>query len=156
MDREDWRAAVHGVAESWTQLSSWTELKLTLGTSLSFLASYTVVTITCSFFKPTECLFVSGFHLDFVTFHPLVKLPVLYFESYHKINFIHNYLPNELHLYLKPGVLARYLSRVEFRIQFNLWIHNKTSKTMNRLEQTRIWHPQVVFTIFYWNTVFFP
>ena len=27
MDREDWRAAVHGVARSWTQLSDWTESK---------------------------------------------------------------------------------------------------------------------------------
>ena len=26
MDREAWRAAVHGVAKSWTQLSYWTEL----------------------------------------------------------------------------------------------------------------------------------
>ena len=26
MDREAWRAAVHGVAKSWTQLSDWTEL----------------------------------------------------------------------------------------------------------------------------------
>ena len=26
MDREAWRSAVHGVAESWTQLSNWTEL----------------------------------------------------------------------------------------------------------------------------------
>ena len=26
MDREVWRAAVHGVAKSWTQLSDWTEL----------------------------------------------------------------------------------------------------------------------------------
>ena len=26
MDREGWRAAVHGVAESWTRLSDWTEL----------------------------------------------------------------------------------------------------------------------------------
>ena len=27
MDREAWRAAIHGVAKSWTQLSNWTELK---------------------------------------------------------------------------------------------------------------------------------
>ena len=26
MDREAWRAVVHGVAKSWTQLSNWTEL----------------------------------------------------------------------------------------------------------------------------------
>ena len=26
MDREAWRAAIHGVAKSWTQLSKWTEL----------------------------------------------------------------------------------------------------------------------------------
>ena len=28
MDREAWRAAVPGVAKSWTQLSDWTELNL--------------------------------------------------------------------------------------------------------------------------------
>ena len=26
MNREAWRAAIHGVAESWTRLSNWTEL----------------------------------------------------------------------------------------------------------------------------------
>ena len=29
MDREAWRAAVHGVARSWTRLSDWTELRVT-------------------------------------------------------------------------------------------------------------------------------
>ena len=29
MDREAWRAAVHGVAKSWTRLSDWTELSAT-------------------------------------------------------------------------------------------------------------------------------
>ena len=28
MDREAWRAAIHGVAKSWTQLSDWTELSI--------------------------------------------------------------------------------------------------------------------------------
>ena len=26
MDREAWRAAIHGVSESWTRLSDWTDL----------------------------------------------------------------------------------------------------------------------------------
>ena len=26
LDREAWRAAIHGVAKSWTRLSNWTEL----------------------------------------------------------------------------------------------------------------------------------
>ena len=40
MDREAWRAAVHGVAKSWTWLSDWTELLsscLTLGISILLL-----------------------------------------------------------------------------------------------------------------------
>ena len=28
IDREAWRAAIHGVTKSWTQLSDWTELKV--------------------------------------------------------------------------------------------------------------------------------
>ena len=32
MDRETWRAVVHGVTESWTQLSDWTELMCTWDT----------------------------------------------------------------------------------------------------------------------------
>ena len=31
MDREAWRAAVHGVAKSWTWLRDWTELNLWIG-----------------------------------------------------------------------------------------------------------------------------
>ena len=30
MDREAWRAAIHGVTKSWTRLSDWTELNWTL------------------------------------------------------------------------------------------------------------------------------
>ena len=36
MDREAWRAAVHGIAKSWTQLSNWTELNLILKGKIPF------------------------------------------------------------------------------------------------------------------------
>ena len=35
MDREAWRAAIHGVAKSWTRLSDWTELNWNAFTSLN-------------------------------------------------------------------------------------------------------------------------
>ena len=35
MDRAAWRAAVHGVAKSWTRLSDWTELMMVCARSLS-------------------------------------------------------------------------------------------------------------------------
>ena len=45
MDREAWRAAVHGVAKSWTWLSNWTELILNIcliiySVSLKYLCAY--------------------------------------------------------------------------------------------------------------------
>ena len=36
MDREAWRAAIHGVAKSRTRLSDWTELKAVISTLLTF------------------------------------------------------------------------------------------------------------------------
>ena len=35
MDREVWRAAIHGMAKNWTQLSEWTELNWCQGCILS-------------------------------------------------------------------------------------------------------------------------
>ena len=37
MDREAWSAAVHGVAESWTRLSNWTELMLYKGNNKTWM-----------------------------------------------------------------------------------------------------------------------
>ena len=34
MDRKAWRAAIHGVAKSWTRLSNWTELNWTAGNEI--------------------------------------------------------------------------------------------------------------------------
>ena len=41
MDREGWRAAVHGVAKSWTRLSNWTELKYVKGRNYLQIHSFT-------------------------------------------------------------------------------------------------------------------
>ena len=46
MDRESWRAAVYGVAKSWTWLSDWTELKLQADDSLEQLD---LIQIQCVF-----------------------------------------------------------------------------------------------------------
>ena len=41
MDRETWRAAVHGVRKSWTRLSDWTELNPVTSSSGAFYGSTT-------------------------------------------------------------------------------------------------------------------
>ena len=38
MDREAWRAAIHGVAKSWTRLSDWTELNWTSEASTAYIS----------------------------------------------------------------------------------------------------------------------
>ena len=45
MDREAWRAAIHGVAKSWTWLSDWTELNWT-SLSLNFLRCKLVINVS--------------------------------------------------------------------------------------------------------------
>ena len=42
MDREAWRAAVHGIAKSWTQLSDWTELNWVIVPDWLFAIPWTV------------------------------------------------------------------------------------------------------------------
>ena len=50
MCREAWRAAVHGVAKSWTWLSDWTEL------SLCFLWRHVCLCLLPIFFNSVVCL----------------------------------------------------------------------------------------------------
>ena len=42
MDREAWRAAIHGVAKSWTQLSNWTELNWYTGLLINWMFSWLI------------------------------------------------------------------------------------------------------------------
>ena len=67
MDREAWRAAIHGVAKSRTQLSDWTELKWGEFTSPSSLASRGALhSLPCGLILPsTPFLLLSSPHLLF-------------------------------------------------------------------------------------------
>ena len=44
MDREAWRAAIHGVAKSWTRLSDWTELNLLKKTNKNHVVEHQKIT----------------------------------------------------------------------------------------------------------------
>ena len=82
MDREAWRAAGHGVAKSWTQLSDWTELIYFTHGNVSFhvtlsihltLSSPLPMSIVCSLCLFLHCCpankFFSTIFLDFVYMH---------------------------------------------------------------------------------------
>ena len=75
MDREAWRAAIHGVAKSQTRLSDWTELNWTDGTHLEILVRLGVYIETR--FLPNKnqsfsLFFKSFFH---IYWHFLILLP---------------------------------------------------------------------------------
>ena len=51
MDREAWRAAVHGVSKSWTRLSDWTQLSWKIRTLINFFLSFpSIFHLSLSFF----------------------------------------------------------------------------------------------------------
>ena len=51
MDREAWRAVVHGVAKSWTRLSDWTELNIQMALLKSFKYESLKWVLSTSYFK---------------------------------------------------------------------------------------------------------
>ena len=62
MDREAWRAVVHGVAKSWTQLSNWTELNWTDIIKIPFTYKYNTLRCTnANFFKWSLLLYSQNF-----------------------------------------------------------------------------------------------
>ena len=56
VDREAWRAVIHGVAKSRTQLSDWTELVL------SMRKLETVLQVTKIYYRPRLCEVLRGLH----------------------------------------------------------------------------------------------
>ena len=75
MDREAWRAAVHGVAKSRTRLNDWTELNWRLGIHLGHLAVRDFI-IHCS---PLSIILHSETHAEQTVqhFHHIKKPPSL-------------------------------------------------------------------------------
>ena len=69
MDREAWRAAVHGVAKSQTRLSDWTELSFITGLSLIF--SHTKCRGQQAFSVKSQRVNILGFSSSFPTTLPL-------------------------------------------------------------------------------------
>ena len=66
MDREAWRAAIHGVAKSWTRLSNWSDLILILVLYLKFLGFRSWVWFTFEFFtKSISVLFYCVINIYF-------------------------------------------------------------------------------------------
>ena len=96
MDREAWRAAVHGVAKSWTQLSNWTELNYPFLLFFSFNKN-------CIHVKRTTCCLDSHTHtgddncslIDLaVSSHSLqVLVPALSHLTYLKLYTLDQHLP---------------------------------------------------------------
>ena len=50
MDREAWRATIHGVAKSWTRLSDWTELNCWIAQLINVFSYMCVLVYVCVFY----------------------------------------------------------------------------------------------------------
>ena len=75
MDREAWRSAIHGVANSWAQLSDWTELNWT---ELSVWNVFTLFSDTCSI-SITKILSATWMCLSWLPSLPTLLVPISLF-----------------------------------------------------------------------------
>ena len=94
MDREGWRAAIHGVTKSWTLLRDWTKLNLMhLAYLCSFLSLYfsqSVIhdLIYIHYLLPSLCLFGKGIKNFFCLFTVIsLKLNTVYGTKYTTLSF---------------------------------------------------------------------
>ena len=60
MDREAWRAVIHGVTKNWTRLSNWTELKLSFYLNI-FLTQLSSISYHYSQSKPGYNVLIANF-----------------------------------------------------------------------------------------------
>ena len=72
MDREAWRAAIHGVANSWTRLSDWTELNWIVIHKILYLFSWFSCFTLFSVLYYGELIFISCFIFSHIDYNILV------------------------------------------------------------------------------------
>ena len=81
MDKEAWRAAVHGVTKSWTRLSNWTELIAALQCWRLFLFCLFLLFPLLLAPSPSFFIFLSPFHSPLPSSPPPSSLSLLLFSS---------------------------------------------------------------------------
>ena len=69
MDREAWRAAIHGVAKSWTRLSNWTELNWMMCLLFFPLSPYSALTVDILPRAPSSVVFSGSDALGLAYIH---------------------------------------------------------------------------------------
>ena len=77
MDREAWRAAIHGVTKSWTRLSNWTELNWKwLNTHSTAIMKLTVLPYIYTF-QVFQLLLICKMY---ISSHPVSQLPLVFYH----------------------------------------------------------------------------
>ena len=89
MDREAWRAAIHGVTKSWTRLSDWTELNWTdiYSYTHSFIYPSIHLSINLPILSPTYPIY------PFIHLHTHTHTHPCIHPSMHPCPFASNYVP---------------------------------------------------------------
>ena len=83
MDREAWRAVIHGIAKSRTRLSDWTELNWTDEEAIYDDSNFSTPLPTFIIFPPPLSTISSSSSIS-LSFHPLLSFPVFFlFSSYY-------------------------------------------------------------------------
>ena len=113
MDREDWRAAVYGVAKSWTWLSNWTETKMSSLNITHILLFPNFFFMLRLFWVQNTCIQLSTRHFCMEILKHLTEL------TYSKLIFG-----------FPPPLLRYYFSHYRFDIFFSFFILNKSRSFM--------------------------
>ena len=103
MEREAWRAAIHGVAKSQTRLSDWTELGDWLKKTLIWFMSENVLLMLSSSFMVSCLMFKSLSHFEFIFVHG-VRVYSEFIDLHAALQLSQHHLVNRLsllHLYYK-------------------------------------------------------